>query len=182
MSEVAIAERADSPQNTLIGPKRPPVTAEKEAVIAMLQAEGMTTKAIAETLGLSKGTIYNVNTRLKKNGNNPLLTPKRIKAATKVIDTFMQGKRIGIVEEKDPITGEIKITDAGVKPKCSTIKACADSVLDRAYPKAQDDAGRGNVSFTQVNISLAGPMSGMAQNPPTDISPCSVASPIDNKG
>ncbi len=175
MSETATTEIVREAQTN----KRPPVTAEREAVIAMLKSEGMSTKVIAQTLGLSTGTVYNVNSRLKKNGNNPFLTPKRIKAATKVIDTFMRGERIGIIEEIDPETGEKTVIDPGIKPKCSTIKACADSVLDRAYPKAQEEGGKGNISFTQVNISLA---SGIASNPPIDVSPDPAPSLTGNNG
>lgn len=42
-----------------------------------------------------------------------------------------------------------------VKPKCSTVLAAANVVLDRAYPKASEDGAKGHISFTQINVNLA---------------------------
>jgi transposase-like protein len=131
-----------------------PVTDDKAAVIAMLRTEGMKTKAIAETLGISASTVYQAEHYLKKSGKKPLLSPKRIKNAVRVLDTFMQGKPIGRVEETDPDTGDKKVVEPGVYPKCSTIKACADAVLDREYPKVQEQQGGPSISFTKIDLTV----------------------------
>ena len=120
--------------------RKRPVTEDKAAVIAMLREQGVNTKAIAQTLGLSPGTVYNADSMMKRNGIKPLLNRKRIKNATVAIDAFMKGEPVG-----------------DVKPKCSTVLAAANVVLDRAFPKAQEDGGKGNISFTQINVSLASP-------------------------
>lgn len=149
----------NTPQRTRGGQYgRRPGTDEREAVVAMLRNQGLETAEIAKTLGIATASVYNIEHRIKKNGKIPLLSPKRIKKATKAIDAFIEGQSVG-----------------DVKPKCSTVLAAANVVLDRAYPKAQEEGGKGNISFTQVNISLAGPASDppIISNATLDITPIS---------
>lgn len=127
-----------------------PVKDDKMAVIAMLRAEGVKTKDIAQTLGIKPSTVYLADCYARRSGQNALLSTKRIKTATSAIDAFMKGEKVG-----------------DVQPKCSTVLSAAQVVLDRAYPKqVEQDKGAG-VSFTQINISLAAPHI-------PDITPCQV--------
>jgi hypothetical protein len=67
----------------------------------------------------------------------------------------MQGKPIGRKTGKDE-TGNAIVLEPGILPKDSTIKDCAMSVLDRAYPKAQETSTQ-HISFTQINLGVLNP-------------------------
>ncbi len=159
--EAGRGEEIQSVTDSVHMPRRV-VSEDKQAVIDMLRAQGAKTEAIAQTLGLSKSTVYQADHYAKRHGIKPILSRKRIKKATAAIDAFIEGQPVG-----------------DVKPKCSTVLAAANVVLDRAYPKAQEEGGKGNISFTQVNISLA---SGIASNPPIDVSPDPAPSLTGNNG
>ena len=158
-------------------PKEYAKPTERLAAAAALMAAGMTPEQAAVQLGYSPKSINGITQRIKEKGLDKFLTEKRVKTATGVVDTFMKGKPIGRKVEKQVVIEDgqevIKtiVLEPGVFPKDSTIKDCAMSVLDRAYPKQSEEKPAG-ISFTQVNISLCAPTN-TSLNPPATIEvPC----------
>jgi hypothetical protein len=142
---------------------------ERLTAVAALMSAGMEPEQAAIQVGYSPKSINGINQRIKEKGLDNFLTEKRVKSATKVVDTFMQGKPIGrktkeeIVVEDGKEVRKLVVVEPGVYPKDSTIKSCADSVLDRAYPKQQEQ-GSTHISFTKVDISII-----RNENPPVEV-------------
>lgn len=162
-------------------PKEYAKPTERLMAAAALIGAGMTAEQAAIQLGYSPKSINGINQRIKEKGLDKFITEKRVKTATGVIDKFMKGQPVGrkteiqvVVEDGEEVRKTI-ILEPGISPKDSTIKDCAMSVLDRAFPKQQDEGGKGNISFTQVNISLAStvPDPAAISNAPIDVTPIS---------
>jgi hypothetical protein len=148
-----------------IAPKQPKrggaykLPTERHTAAAALMDAGMDPKAAARQLGYSEHYVPRLVQRIKEKGIGEYVTEKRLKSAKHVVDTFMKGKPIGRrVEEQVEIVDGVEVRktivlEPGVFPKDSTVKDCAMSVLDRAYPKQSEEKPAG-MSFTQVNISL----------------------------
>jgi len=119
---------------------------------ALLMEAGMEPEQAAIQVGYSPKSINGINQRIKEKGLDGFLTPKRVKTATKVVDTFMRGKPIGREVKKDE-EGKTIVLEPGVYPKDSTVKDCAMAVLDRQYPKQQEQ-GPTSVSFTKIDLTI----------------------------
>jgi hypothetical protein len=132
---------------------------ERLTAAAALIGAGMEPKQAAATLGYSQKSLNGIKERIKEKGLDGFLTPKRVRKAVTVIDTFMQGKPVGrkVEEQIETVNGEevrkTIILEPGVYPKDSTVKDCAMSVLDRAYPKQQEQ-GTTNISFTKIDLTV----------------------------
>jgi DNA-binding CsgD family transcriptional regulator len=159
-------EMANEPEGEGVAAKRPrtrPTSyakpTERLMAAAALIGAGMRPEDAAVQLGYSPKSVNGIGQRIKEKGLDKFLTEKRVKTATQVVDTFMRGKPIGrktkeeIVVEDGKEVRKTVVLEPGVFPKDSTVKDCAMSVLDRAYPKQSEEKPTG-VSFTQVNISL----------------------------
>jgi hypothetical protein len=143
------------PQNK---PKRPTAYAgptDRMIAAAALLDAGMDRKQVAQQLGYAPSYAKSMSRRIKEKGVDEYVTEKRLKSAKNVVDTFMQGKPIGRKTGKDE-TGNAIVLEPGILPKDSTIKDCAMSVLDRAYPKAQETSTQ-HISFTQINLGVLNP-------------------------
>ena len=121
------------------------------AAAALIDA-GMTPKEAAKQLGYAEKYVPGMVQRIRNKGISEFVTEKRLKSAKNVIDTFMQGKPIGVKREKDE-EGRMVVVAPGISPKDSTIKDCAMSVLDRAYPK-KEEFGSTSVSFTKIDLTI----------------------------
>lgn len=133
---------------------------ERLTAAAALIAAGMRPEQAAVQLGYSPKSINGITQRIKDKGLDRFLTEKRVKTATTVIDTFMQGKPVGRKVKRDAKgrvqtdeVGKPIVLEPGIYPKDSTVKDCAMSVLDRQYPK-QSDSTPNSVSFTKIDLTV----------------------------
>jgi hypothetical protein len=121
--------------------KRPttdPVKDRKHIAYAAMVAQGMSKSQAAQSLGYSIGSIGSLDKSSEnKTQKNEFLTESRIRRARRVVDSLMAGEGFGKIESV----------------KDSTALKAAESVLDRAYPKAQEGA-QAAVSFTQINLNV----------------------------
>lgn len=142
-------------------------TTKRLEAAALLMDAGMKPIKAIESLGYSKNSIDGIRKRIKEQGLAEFVTKKRVKSATKVIETFMSGRPVGRIEEEQP-DGTVMVIEEGVKPKDSTVLAAANTVLDRAYPKAQEHQAGDTYNFIKVDLTEY-------RNPPTspeiDITP-----------
>lgn len=134
---------------------------ERLTAAAALMSAGMDKKKALETLGYSPNSINGINQRIKEKGLDKFLTEKRVKTATKVVDTFMKGQPVGREYKRDKAgkiekdeVGNPVILEPGIYPKDSTIKDCAMSVLDREYPKKVEGGGGDTITFTKIDLSV----------------------------
>jgi len=133
---------------------------EKLTAVAALLGAGMQPGQALEHLGYSPKSINGITQRIKEKGLDKFLTEKRVKTATGVIDTFMQGKPVGRKYKRDE-KGRVEkdevgipiVLEPGVFPKDTTVKDCAMSVIDRQYPK-KEEQGSNNISFTKIDLTI----------------------------
>jgi hypothetical protein len=128
---------------------------ERHVAAAALIDAGMDPKIAARQLGYSEHYVPRLVQRIKEKGITEYVTEKRLKSAKHVVDTFMKGQPVGRKIGKDEV-GNAVVLEPGIMPKDSTIKDCAMSVLDRAYPKAQEGTQQ-SISFTQINLGVLTP-------------------------
>lgn len=147
------------PTKTCTRPKAYAKPTERLTAAAALIAAGIPPEQAAIQLGYSPKSINGITQRIKDKGLSQFLTEKRVKTATGVIDTFMKGKPIGrkLKTEngkvvKDEVGNPI-VLEPGIFPKDSTVKDCAMSVLDRQYPK-REEQGNSSVSFTKIDVTI----------------------------
>lgn len=140
---------------------------DRQMAAALLMESGLPDATVAKTLGYSESGMRVLRNRLKSKGIGDFVTAKRLKAAKRVVDTFLEGRAIGETVDEDG-----KLVDPGVRPKDSTVMAAAAMVLDRAFPKQQDTGPQVQNSFTTVNLNFASFPTAPERDPQTiDISP-----------
>lgn len=109
---------------------------DKELGVQILRQEGLTTTAIAQTLGIHPQSVYKIDARLKKlkiTGNE-----KKYKRASKALDLLLQGKTFGELKEV----------------KDSTVAACVKEVYARFDPVVTHNVNlNANVTFSEVDLS-----------------------------
>lgn len=134
---------------------------ERLEAAALLIGAGMPVAQAAKQLGYSETGTQKLKERIKEKGLDRFLTEKRVKTATKVVDTFMKGQPVGREYKRDKAgriekdeVGNPVVLEPGIYPKDSTIKDCAMSVLDREYPKKVEGGGGDTITFTKIDLSV----------------------------
>ena len=123
----------------------------KHAAISMLSENGMKHGIIAESLGISPGTVSNVVKKMCAYDKN---RERLLSSAVRTVGQFIKGQPVGGQAITDPTSGETKIINQ-VFPNSSAVMRAAESVLDREAPKIQQSVNLNlNADLDPIDLSI----------------------------